>query len=89
MSDQKVRKLPARTKVMVTIEAVFALPENKQGRAPGHPHLQDPDCDNIAKMLCDGMQGVLYPNDNCVVPLHVDKRWGERDMIKITARWVE
>lgn len=89
MADQKVRKIAAKKQVTIDIEVTFAIPPSVTDRVIGQMHLQDPDCDNIAKMLCDGMQGVLYPNDNCVVPLYVDKRWGEKDMIQITARWVE
>lgn len=36
------------------------------------------DWDNIGKIVCDGLQGVLFNNDNIIFEGHVHKRFGDR-----------
>lgn len=46
-----------------------------------------PDADNIAKAVCDALNGVAYPDDACIVSLTVDKYWsgeGEDDSVDVT-----
>lgn len=36
-----------------------------------------PDVDNVAKIICDGLNGVAYKDDKQVTRLKVDKVWAE------------
>ena len=36
-----------------------------------------PDADNIAKIVCDGLNGVAYKDDNQITYLTVDKVWAD------------
>lgn len=47
------------------------------------------DAGNLEKCVCDGMQGVLYKDDRCVIELHVYKHRdaaGERLVVNVAAR---
>jgi Holliday junction resolvase RusA-like endonuclease len=42
------------------------------------------DADNIAKVVCDGLNGVAYHDDRQVVDLHVVKRWGQDGAVEVS-----
>jgi len=62
--------------VMVYITALFELPKSKHKKK--HPPRLDwctkkPDTDNIAKIVCDALNGVAWMDDSQVVTLNVAK----------------
>lgn len=71
--------------VTVTIDARYAIPKSttKKDRAQIESgELQPtkkPDGDNIAKIICDGLNGVAYKDDAQVTALHVFKRYTDGD----------
>lgn len=42
-----------------------------------------PDLDNLQKIACDAMQGVVYLNDSQIVDMHCTKIYGPVPMIEI------
>jgi Holliday junction resolvase RusA-like endonuclease len=42
-----------------------------------------PDVDNLQKICCDAMQGVVYLNDSQIVDMHCTKIYGPVPMIEI------
>ena len=42
-----------------------------------------PDCDNIAKVVCDALNGVAYADDKQIVACSVKKVYGQFPMIKV------
>ena len=42
-----------------------------------------PDADNIAKIVCDGLNGVAYKDDKQITSLTVDKVWAEDGVERI------
>ena len=42
-----------------------------------------PDADNIAKIVCDGLNGVAYKDDKQITCLTVDKVWAEDGVERI------
>lgn len=47
-----------------------------------------PDCDNIAKIICDALNGVAYHDDAQIVRLTVAKRYSETPQVTIEIREV-
>ncbi|PEQ75169.1 hypothetical protein CN478_20675 [Bacillus cereus] len=45
-----------------------------------------PDVDNYAKGILDGLNSVLWKDDNQVVDLHVSKWYSEKPRIEVTVR---
>lgn len=69
--------------VAVRIEAVYGIPKSyskkKRERALKGELMptKKPDADNIAKVVCDALNGVAYADDTQVIELRVRKAYGE------------
>lgn len=67
--------------VTVTIDAQYAIPQSTTKRNRERIALGDlqptkkPDADNIAKIICDGLNGVAYKDDAQITALHVFKSY--------------
>lgn len=42
------------------------------------------DCDNIAKIICDSLNGIAYNDDRQIVGLRVNKYYGSNEYVKVT-----
>ena len=70
--------------VAIDIEAYYGVPKSKTAEAKRRLLTEDkptkkPDVDNIAKIICDGLNGTAYKDDKQVVSLKVTKRWAKDD----------
>lgn len=75
--------------VSADICAVFAVPKSytKARRAAALNASfapKKPDCDNIAKIILDALNGLAYDDDAQVVKLRVEKRYGIADHVTVT-----
>ena len=65
--------------VSVCIFANFAIPKgtSKANRIAmgGTGYGKRPDCDNIAKSICDAMNGIVYKDDSQITKLLIHKRY--------------
>ena len=65
--------------VAVTLACQFAMPKSwsakKRSMMTGAWCTKKPDADNVAKAVCDALNGVLWRDDAQVVDLSVEKRW--------------
>lgn len=62
--------------VACEITAIFPRPQSKtkkRGPNPRLSHTSKPDCDNVAKSVCDALNGVAWKDDSQVVHLVVRK----------------
>ena len=71
---------PFHGPVKVTVWATFAPPKswtNKKTAANmNRPHIQRPDIDNIAKAVCDSLNGVAFKDDSQIAAIEARKVWG-------------
>ena len=74
--------------VSVSIRAHKRLP--KAAKRP-MPFFVKPDADNIAKLVCDALNGVAYKDDNQVTKITVEKveRTDADDRTEVTVEWDE
>lgn len=76
--------------ICVDVEGIFSVPKSapkkrQEGMLDGTiPHTSKPDCDNMAKVCLDGLNGVAYPDDAAIVKLTVVKKYGSKPMTRIT-----
>lgn len=74
-------KRPVETPVHVEIEARFAMPKSwsdkKRREDAGAPCTKRPDADNIAKLVCDSLNGIAWADDSQVATCAVWKNWAE------------
>ena len=77
------------TEVTVQIRAHKRLPKSARHRPM--PFFVKPDADNIAKLVCDALNGVAYKDDNQVTRIVVEKveRTDADDRTEVTVEWDE
>lgn len=59
--------------VKLTLETFRALPKSRPKKIESEPDVYKPDCDNIAKLVLDALNGLAYDDDNQVTQLTVIK----------------
>ena len=67
---------PIEGPVTLSVTAIFPRPKaktKKTGENKGYPHTGKPDADNVAKAVCDALNGVAYRDDSQVWQLTVVK----------------
>lgn len=81
--------------VKVKIEAIYSVPKSysKKKRAElldfQMPYLHKPDVDNIAKCVCDALNGIAYKDDSQVSLLFIDKKYGLEDKLIVEIEYMD
>ena len=78
---------PKGQPVVLTVHAVFALPESMRKSDPrkmGDRHTMTPDGDNLVKLVKDALNGLAYVDDCQVSDCHVRKQWSDYNATHIT-----
>lgn len=73
----------------VCITAYFGIPKSKSKKQKAlmlsnviYP-AKKPDCDNIAKIICDALNGIAYKDDSQIVKLNAFKAYAETPSVKV------
>ena len=66
-------QVPTEQPVKITID-VFFTHKTKTGW-----HTSRPDLDNIVKIVLDGLNGVVFKDDSCVVQIIASKKYDDKD----------
>lgn len=77
--------LPVTLSVIATRPMPKSWSRKRQLANVGHWCTSKPDADNIGKLVCDALNGVLYDDDSQVVCLTVTKYWGDTGIVRIIA----
>lgn len=78
--------------VEVSIRAFYQVPKSKSKSqrermlAGGVWPMKKPDCDNIAKVILDALNGIAYLDDRQVVRLSVEKRYSANPRVEVCLR---
>ena len=73
----------------VEIEGIFGIPSNTSKKKAEKmlsdeiKHTKKPDCDNMAKICLDALNGVAYSDDATISRLNISKKYGMEPMVKI------
>jgi Holliday junction resolvase RusA-like endonuclease len=71
---------PLEVPVAVTITAVWPWPksmsEKKRRQSGAHYKVSKPDADNIAKLVGDALNGIVWRDDALVARLNIQKQYG-------------
>ena len=79
----------------VVMRMIFCIPmpkswsDKKKTAKHLKPHTQKPDGDNLAKLVCDALNGVLYVDDAQVCSVMVHKVWTVDGQTAIEAREID
>ena len=78
----------SRPPFAVTIQAHFEKPASwsakKRAAMDGEPCCKKPDADNIAKIICDALNGLAWHDDSQIAELTVFKTWSSTPYVGVT-----
>lgn len=75
---------------LMTINAIFSIPKSstkkfKELAMSGNVSpTKKPDCDNIAKIICDALNGIAWTDDSKITDLSVKKTYGPEPCVIIS-----
>lgn len=73
--------------VKMSIKAYFkpnkSLSKKQYNLLIGTEQLKKPDSDNIAKIICDSLNGVAYKDDSQVAYLEIEKYYAEEERVEV------
>ena len=73
--------------VKMSIKAYFkpnkSISKKQYNLLIGKEHLKKPDSDNIAKIICDSLNGVAYKDDSQVAYLEIEKYYAEEERVEV------
>lgn len=77
--------VPVRCRVEVTMAVPQSWSRRKQEAAiEGARPTKKPDIDNIAKILGDSLNGIVWHDDAQIAECSISKRWGEADGVTVS-----
>lgn len=73
----KFKPLDSGEACSVFISASFQYPKSMSRKAVASkpPYTKKPDCDNIAKIVCDSLNGVAWADDSQIISLTIMKQY--------------
>ena len=73
--------------VKMSIKAYFkpnkGISKKQHDLLIGQAHLNRPDLDNLIKIICDGLNGVAYKDDNQVAIISAEKVYDDEDRVEV------
>ena len=82
---KKFENEPLKVKIMAYYKPPESMSKRKKEELikKHHWRYKKPDIDNIAKVVCDALNGVAYNDDKQIAMLFITKQYGEEDKIVI------
>jgi Holliday junction resolvase RusA-like endonuclease len=82
---------PMTVALSMEVKAVFAVPpswpkKKREAAFQGAPHIIAPDADNILKLVCDALSGIVFFDDRIIATVTVRKIYGTIPHTKIHIR---
>lgn len=81
--------------IEANITAVFDIPKSyskkktKELLETHNNYNHKPDCDNLAKIILDSLNGIAYKDDSQVTVLHINKEYGEQAKVIVELKEIE
>lgn len=79
----EVSENPFKTKILAEFKPPKSLSKKKQMQLIGKPYPKKPDMDNIIKAILDSLNELAYKDDNQIVSMNAEKKYGLVDRIII------
>lgn len=83
---------PSTKLIEAYITAIFPIPKSYSKKKTaellaGHNNYdKKPDCDNLAKIILDALNGIAYKDDSQVTLLHIAKEYGTQPKVIVELR---
>ena len=81
--------------IEATITAVFPVPKSYSKKKTEellngrNNYDKKPDCDNLAKIILDSLNGIAYKDDSQVTSLHINKEYGTQPKVIVCLKEIE
>lgn len=81
--------------IEANITAIFDIPKSyskkktKELLETHNNYNHKPDCDNLAKIILDSLNGIAYKDDAQVTILHINKEYGEQAKVIVELKEVQ
>lgn len=73
--------------VKMSVKAYFkpnkSISKKQYNLLIGQAHLKRPDLDNLIKIICDGLNGVAYKDDNQVAIISAEKVYSDEERVEV------
>lgn len=79
----EVSENPFKIKILAEFKPPKSLSKKKQMQLIGKPYPKKPDMDNIIKAILDSLNGLAYKDDNQIVCINAEKKYGLADRVII------
>lgn len=82
-------------RIEANITAVFPVPKSYSKKRTEellngrNNYDKKPDCDNLAKIILDSLNGIAYKDDSQVTSLHINKEYGTQPKVIIELKELE
>ena len=88
-NERMLNSFPLKEAVYIRVLAVFKVPIATKDKREQMLYgeilpTKKPDCDNIAKIICDALNGVAYDDDKQIVQLLVSKVYSVEPFVLVT-----
>jgi Holliday junction resolvase RusA-like endonuclease len=69
----------------ISIHLIFSMPMPKKMKPEnvGEPHVNKPDLDNLAKLILDAFNGVLWHDDSLIWDMHLRKYYSKNPCTRL------
>lgn len=90
--QQETKGIKLEGEIAAKIVGVFPIPKsvskkNRELMLQGKIlHTKKIDCDNLAKIILDSVNGIAYDDDKQVCRLYVEKVYGEKPRVEVTLK---
>lgn len=85
---QSGESFPEGTALRMEIRAYFPIPKSlsakKQAELDGKPYKSKGDIDNIAKIICDSGNKIIYYDDAQISEMAISKRYSKNPRVEVT-----
>lgn len=75
--------------VEINIKAYFSIPKKNKFLSEKTLPIIPPDVDNIAKVVCDALNGIAFSDDRQVCKLNIEKYYSKTPKIEVNLRALE
>lgn len=89
------RQEPILGRIEATIKAVFPIPKSYSKKKTeellngNYNYDKKPDCDNLAKIILDSLNGIAYKDDSQITVLHIAKEYGTQPKVIVMLKELE
>ena len=84
MGGHELLECPVRIEVVASFTEPKAISKRLKGTLRGRPYMGRSDWDNIGKVACDSLNGIVYRDDRQVVEATVRKIYGDKSQLEIS-----